>query len=325
MSVVSVLKKCFLQVFPALSESPSRSGWLYEKKDLSCDTLSDENVKIHVDAIVTEKGIAGAVDSIQVLVFNQKGQRIGYGRHEGSHEKLQVPSVIGQVTIWVFANVQDLSAIGSLDVLNLARFSFGNAFGRVPMAGSIHVTVKEAGLVYRIPLRRLVAKISLEHISNRTDIRLNIVSVYILNAAGDIGLPRSREDDPSVWFNRMRLEPECSLEGMTHVNVGKVIASGEELRLGCDLYSFPNAYPPRRGGSWSPRRSRIVVKVEQPDGTVFYYPVLLPKLESGKTYCIEKLRIMRVKAECEKNSSEQEAPMREEMLRVNLKWKKVII
>lgn len=325
MSVVSVLKKCLLQVFPALSESPSRSGWPYEAKDLSCNTSSDENVKIHVDAMVMEKGIAGAVDSIQVLVFNQKGQRIGYERRDGSHGKMQVPSATGRVTIWAFANVQDLSGIGSLDVLNLTRFSFGNAFGRVPMAGSVHIKVKEAGLVYQIPLRRLVAKITLEHISNRTDIRLNIVSVYLMNAAGDIGLLWPREDDPSIWFNRMRFEPECSLEGMTHVNIGKVIASGEELRLGCDLYCFPNAYPPRRGGPWRPRRSRIVVKVEQPDGTLFYYPVLLPRLESGKTYCIEKLRIIRVKAVCEKNSSEQETPMREEMLRVNLKWKNVII
>ena len=178
-----------------------------------------------------------------------------------------------------------------------------NAPGRLVMAGRRTVTVPVPdGSVQRIGVDRLVCKAGIRKVSvqfKNPDVAarpFRLKGIYLTNCYGKTryGSDWTAEDilsTASVWHNRMGFHSEAGVDGL-------LAETGLDIPVTADrphtqehvFYYYPNPLPASldtRSGTWTRRRTRLVLEAQIGDRT-YYYPVTLPESQRNRTYLIEE-------------------------------------
>lgn len=184
-----------------------------------------------------------------------------------------------------------------------------NAPGRLVMAGSRTVSVPVPdGATQRIGVDRLVCKAGIRKISIAfTNPELaarpfRLKGIYLTNCYGKAryGSDWSADEirsDPAGWHNRMGFRSEAGVDGL-------LAETGLDIPVTADrphtqehvFYYYPNPLPETldtRSGTWTRRRTRLVLEAEI-GGRTYYYPVTLPVSQRNKTYLIEEAVIRKL-------------------------------
>ena len=190
------------------------------------------------------------------------------------------------------------------DALAGAASALGdNAPGRLVMAGRRTVTVPvRDGSVQRIGVDRLVCKAGIRKVSVQfknpalAARPFRLKGIYLTNCYGKTryGSDWTAEDilsTASVWHNRMGFHSEAGVDGL-------LAETGLDIPVTADrphtqehvFYFYPNPLPASldtRSGTWTRRRTRLVLEAQIGDRT-YYYPVTLPESQRNRTYLIEE-------------------------------------
>ena len=184
-----------------------------------------------------------------------------------------------------------------------------NAPGRLVMAGSRSVTVPVPdGSVQRIGVDRLVCKAGIRKVAVQfTDPGLaarpfRLKGIYLTNCYGKsrYGSDWTAEgilSDASAWYNRMGFHSEAGVDGL-------LAETGLDIPVTADrphtqehvFYYYPNPLPASldtRSGTWTRRKTRLVLEAQIGDRT-YYYPVTLPESQRNRTYLIEEAVIRKL-------------------------------
>ena len=184
-----------------------------------------------------------------------------------------------------------------------------NAPGRLTMAGSRTVTVPVPdGATQRIGVDRLVAKAGIRKVSvsftnpELAALPFRLTGIYLTNCYGQnrYGSDWSADDirsDAALWHNRMGFHAEAGVNGL-------LAETGLDIPVSADhphtqehvFYFYPNPLPEAqdsRSGTWTRRRTRLVLEARI-GGRTYYYPVTLPPSQRNKTYLIEEAVIRKL-------------------------------
>ena len=184
-----------------------------------------------------------------------------------------------------------------------------NAPGRLVMAGSRTVTVPVPdGGTQRIGVDRLVCKAGIRKISVQfdnpvlADRPFLLKDLYLTNCYGKsrYGSDWDAGDilsDGSRWYHRMGLPSDGGLEGLlAERGIDATLTSDTPHVQEHSFYFYPNPLPEAqdtRSGTWSRRRTRLVIEAEI-GGRTYYYPVTLPASRRNRTYIIEEAVIRKL-------------------------------
>lgn len=184
-----------------------------------------------------------------------------------------------------------------------------NAPGRLVMAGNRTVTVPVPdGSVQRIGVDRLVCKAGVRKISVRFDnpavaaLPFVLKAVYLTNCYGSsrYGSDWSAEEllsDASRWYNRMGFQSDAGVDALlSDTGIDAPVTADSPHSQEHAFYFYPNPLPESadtRSGTWSRRRTRLVIEARIGEGT-YYYAVTLPASERNKTYIIEEAVIRKL-------------------------------
>ena len=184
-----------------------------------------------------------------------------------------------------------------------------NALGRLVMSGSQNITVPVPdGEMQQICVDRLVCKAGIKKVSVKfTDPILAsrpfvLKSIYLTNCYGKsrYGGDCDVADivaDTSTWYNRMGFQTDGDVDAL-------LAETGLDIPIMADtphmqehaFYYYPNPLPDTldsRSGTWSRRRTRLVLEAEI-GGQIYYYTVTLPASQRNKTYLIEEAVIQKL-------------------------------
>lgn len=110
----------------------------------------------------------------------------------------------------------------------------------------------------------------------------SIDEIFITNVAGDVNYGLT--DNPVEWYNKMDYSSELAM--FTHDAPAASVANEEAYSTQHTFYCYPNKAADSDAASWSPRRTRLVLKTTLGTDT-YYYPVTLPELENNRSYELE--------------------------------------
>ena len=184
-----------------------------------------------------------------------------------------------------------------------------NVPGRLVMAGSRTVTVPVPdGATQRIGVDRLVCKAGIRKISvaftnpELAALPFRLKGIYLTNCYGSsrYGSDWAVEEiisDASAWHNRMGFHSEAGTDWL-------LAETGLDISVTADrphmqehtFYFYPNPLPEAldsRAGTWTRRRTRLVIETQIGTQT-YYYPVTLPPSQRNRTYLIEEAVIRKL-------------------------------
>ena len=234
------------------------------------------------------------VNTLQVFVFNGD-DRDGYAAVNGS-TSLDVECSAGIREVCAIVNGADLSSVTTKSSLLNCVASLSGEVDNFVMEGHTLQTLKvNAGIT--IEVGRLAARVVLRGIRNGMGSTVqadafHLDAVYLVNAAGDVDFGHTDGYAVSTWYNCKGYETSNSLLNVTYDSINADVPHDSTYDTAHFLYSMPNGNDPLVGGAWSPRRSLLVVHATVA-GAGMYYPIVLPVLESNKSYEINLLTITR--------------------------------
>lgn len=225
-----------------------------------------------------------AVKDLQIFVFGPEGQLQAYGHSSASELTLTCSTGEKRVAALVNAPLKnDVTDEASLRAL-VSSFS-ENSLGQFVMSGLAAKSITGAEKVV-IPVSRLVSKVVLNSVKNDFEMDQHrnmdfiVKSVFLTNAAKD----RKYLDisAPSEWYNKgvSDMDQIISQAGtMMYAELGSKVSYGTTSKSGEFLYCYPNSL----AGGAAP--TYLVVEALL-GGTLYYYPVALPAMESNKCYSV---------------------------------------
>lgn len=252
-------------------------------------------------------GTAGeaAVDDWALLLY--RDGRLAEAGTSSSGSAIRKTLLAGDYTAYAVVNPPaSFAPAGFTDpgALAGAESALGdNAPGRLVMAGRRTVTVPvRDGSVQRIGVDRLVCKAGIRKISvqfanpDLAALPFRLKGIYLTNCYGKsrYGSDWTAGDilsDASAWYNRMGFHSEAGVDGL-------LAETGLDIPVTADrphtqehvFYYYPNPLPASldtRSGTWTRRRTRLVLEAQIGDRT-YYYPVTLPESQRNRTYLIEE-------------------------------------
>lgn len=231
------------------------------------------------------------VADLQVLVFDRDGFLETSGHV--SAPTLTVACRGGDKTVWAFVNAPLMDQVSRLaDLSALVSNLTDNAPGRLVMAGSRQLSV-HADQAVSVEVERLCAKVTVGKITKAFSSSvlqgktLVVRRIYMTNVAAD--RPLSTTGTPSVWLNKMGEKGEGA--GLLCDTVEQELVSS--LDEPHTFYVYPNdAVSSARGGTWSPRCSRLVIDTTL-DGDRYYYVIDVPDIRSNCSYLLTNIVLTR--------------------------------
>lgn len=234
------------------------------------------------------------IADLTVLAFHPDGTLDSGGRTAENSLTLQLTPETGK-RIYVLVNSPASTATLSResDVKALKTSLSAHTSGHFPMAWSGTVSIS-GNQNLDIEAARLATQVRIDKITNRSGHDLTVRAVYLTNAATD-GVPWFSPDSytPSAWSNKMRYV-SSSLDPYLYESVksGK-IADGKALSRTFVFFACPNPTAQDTfAGSWTPRKTRLVIEAEM-EGVTYWYPFTLDNLLSNHRYVITNLNITR--------------------------------
>ena len=252
-----------------------------------------------------------AVDSWTLLLYRDGRLAEAGASSSGSPIRKTLPA--GDYTAYAVVNPPasfDPAGFPAPDALAGAESALGdNAPGRLVMAGRRTVTVPVPdGSVQRIGVDRLVCKAGIRKVSvqfENPDLAarpFRLRGIYLTNCYGKsrYGSDWTADDilsTASVWHNRMGFHSETGVDGL-------LAETGLDIPVTADrphtqehvFYFYPNPLPASadtRSGTWSRRKTRLVLEAQIGERT-YYYPVTLPESQRNRTYLIEEAVIRKL-------------------------------
>lgn len=229
------------------------------------------------------------VNSLQVFVFHGD-LRDGYAPPVAG-KTTTLTCTAGQREIYAVVNGPNLSNVTSKAAFLATVSTLANSISNFEMLGYKQTTLSE-GANETIYVDRLAARVVIKGIKNGMDAPFRIVSVYLTNVAGDIDYGKSSGYTVSNWYNKRGYQASNNLGDFTYDQMGAGVGAGATNSTAHFFYAYPNANSALSGGAWSPRATCLVVKLEI-NNVVYDYPIVLPALESNKSYEINLLTITR--------------------------------
>ena len=237
------------------------------------------------------------VNSLQVFVFNGDS-RDGYNI-VANNLICNVECTAGVRDIYTVVNGPDLSGVTSKSALmsSVASMQSGVLDSFAMFGSALNKTLAQSANI-EISVKRLAARVVIRGIQNdlTSDALANafhIDAVYLTNVAGDWTFGGDATYEVTKWYNKQGYEASNNLGAVIYDSVDQDRAKGATYSTAHFFYSFPNAFAPNSGGSWSPRRAKLVVAVTIA-GKKYFYPIRFPELQSNKTYELNLLKLTRV-------------------------------
>ncbi len=271
----------------------------------NCYSIAPESnaVDMKFNILSTAYTKAGASDvkeadikNTQIFVFRNDGSLDAYKSADAASD-ITVSCTTGEKEIYALVNAPAEASVTSKSEL-LAKTSLltdNNTDGLV-MIGKLTAKLEAAGS-FNIPVRRIVAKLSINQISaNFTseaykNMSFKINSIYAINAVGDINYGLDAE--PTEWINKTAF---CDTDAkvLLYQNTNdKEVTSDSPFDTPACFYVYPNkTEQDSQAEEFCPRFTRIVVETTLGDKK-YYYPISIPGIESNKTYTITNLTVTR--------------------------------
>ncbi|MGM9790846.1 MAG: hypothetical protein ACI3Y4_00410 [Candidatus Cryptobacteroides sp.] len=238
------------------------------------------------------------VDSLQVFVFS--GNELdAYGSAKAM--TLTLNATTGQRTVYALVNAPDLSGIVKKDEL-LAGISTlsDNAPGSFVMIGSddctlsssSNITIEVSRLAARLMLHKITRNLSSDGLAALGAEKFELVRIYAAdvvcntNYAGNMAAPY-------IWKNSTLADSSIDTSDeflLRTLSPSAAIAQGASYEEDMCVYVYPN---PTLEDSGSAHCTRLVVECKI-DGQFYTYPVVIPKVESNKSYEINNLILTRL-------------------------------
>lgn len=270
------------------------------------DEVSTKAVTAYTEHLSYEK----SANNLQILVFDTQGRLNAY--HKDGNADLtdvNITTTIGRKNVYAVINGPDLSGIKSHSALQafnvaLAENSLDSSVGFV-MAGSAECQVLASSVATPvIKASRLVSRVALQKINNKVpsaygSIKIN--SAVLANVAGNQNVLGNAAI--STWYNKAGKNAsgniiDCSsvtadCASLTSELISKSVPCGYSLAMTSPylFYCYPNSTTTDvqgwNGGSFSARKTRLVVSADI-NGTTYYYPITLTTPPArNTTYTVE--------------------------------------
>lgn len=247
-----------------------------------------------------------SLNDVQVFIFNSSGAlEASSGIITGTTDA-QFSLIPGNKTVWAVANVGSvIPGVSSLTAFRSATSRLSdNTQGDFIMSGSTEVMVGTGGEA-SVTVRHIASKVVIDSIrrdftvSAYKGIPLTIKNIYLSNVAGDSDYACSG-GAPSQWFARLGSVSDFGAVSalIADTGVNHALADGTGYTVTHTFYAYPNPVETdSAGGTWSPRRTRLLVECDY-NGRTCYYPVTLPAggegtLERNRVYHISRLTLTR--------------------------------
>lgn len=250
------------------------------------------NVGSETKAASTTQSADNKVNSVQVFVFDASGAF--ETKESGASTSLSIKCVTGSKKIVALVNAPAVNPASYSVLMSTVSALSDNALSSFVMVGDINKTVSASDNTVSITVKRLVAKVSIERITNAmTGINATksfvVKKIYLVNVAGNTTYALGA---PTAWLNQMGWSTSAS-DALLYdvVSTGGTIANGSSYSVRHDFFPYPNpTASDNQNDTWSARHTRLVVEATL-GGELVYYPITLPVLERNKTYTISELTI----------------------------------
>ena len=226
------------------------------------------------------------VNNLQVFVF--RGDALdAYGVADNA-SSVTVSCTKGDREVYAVVNAPDLKDIATKTDLLAAKSALtDNDESNFVMFGKTDATLPSE-LPVNVEVDRMVSKVVLKTVNRAftsaalAALDFSIDEIFITNVAGDVNYGLT--DNPVEWYNKMDYSSELAM--FTHDAPAASVANEEAYSTQHTFYCYPNKAADSDAASWSPRRTRLVLKTTLGTDT-YYYPVTLPELENNKSYELE--------------------------------------
>ena len=251
-----------------------------------------------------------AIRSVDILIFNEKGQLNVLHHTETVEEIIKVSVSTGQKDIWTVINGPDLSSVVRVADLRELKTMLednivsGTGKGFVMVGNrSWNVTPTSEDTPCIIDVHRFAARVALTQLnvqlpSGYENVKIN--NVMLINVVANQRLDGTAT--PSVWYNKKGLTASGAImDGstgrsaeqpeLTFKTSGATVKNNSSLPLTSPwyFYGYPNptvSDSAEADGSFKAEQTRLVVSAEI-NGETFFYPVTLPTFERNKAYEVE--------------------------------------
>lgn len=231
------------------------------------------------------------VESLQVYVFNN-GKLEDY-QNAGAAMTAQLTATSGLRTVWALVNaptIKDLTTENELKA-KVSRLA-DNDIDAFVMVGSTSQELKDR-LTIPITVKRFVSRVSIRKIS--TDFQealssqtVSIDGIYLINVAADNTY--AADGTPNTWVNQLK-HKDNDYDALLYDKVSATVSNKKAYEKEHVFYPYPNpTSQDTYDSTWAPRHTILVVEVTL-QNKKGYYPVVLPILESNKTYVIDEMII----------------------------------
>lgn len=223
-----------------------------------------------------------AITSLTVVVYNSSGNTLAYGSANANSLSLNVP--LGTTGNSVFAIVNksgDYSSFTKEQLLTqVSDLSDNNASSLVMFGGKDNVTFA-ANQPVEVPVTRFASRVEIDGITTdmkapHTTKSFKVNSIYLINAC--TSAPFSQSGTGSAWMNKKKYE-----QGSCDALLYEAFSTPREIQTAAGVknpitdkhyfYCYQNlTSSDTHGGSWSPRRTRLVIETTLGSDT-WYYPI----------------------------------------------------
>ena len=226
------------------------------------------------------------VNNLQVFVF--RGDALdAYGVADNA-STVTVSCTKGNREVYAVVNAPDLKDIATKTDLLAAKSALSdNDESNFVMIGKTNADLPSE-LPVNVEVDRIVSKVVLKTVNRAftsaalAALNFSIDEIFITNVAGDVNYGLT--DNPLEWYNKMDYNSEIAM--FTHDAPAASVVNEEAYSTQHTFYCYPNKAADSDATSWSPRRTRLVLKTTLGTDT-YYYPVTLPELENNKSYELE--------------------------------------
>jgi len=256
------------------------------------------------------------VSNVQVFVFN--GNAIdGYGTIDNA-KTLSVSCTAGTRDIYAIVNASSLASVTTKEALlkSISTLKEGTyemigceTSKKIEKTSSISIDVNR--IAARVVVRKITNSLSSPALQNQS---FEVKKVYLSNVATKAEYDGVALTSGQVWKNQFGYQASNNLASFTNDDVTSgSVTKGNAYMTSHFLYAYPNAadyIPYTQGASFTARRTMLVVRIKIGE-TLYNYPIVLPALQSNKTYEIKDLIISRPgnKDDGEEGGEDEENPV----------------
>lgn len=244
------------------------------------------------------------VHSIQVFFFYSDGVLEAQSRSLNDSVYVEVSK--GEKKIFVLVNAPEIKGIKTISELLETESPLSDNNPSSFVMTSLETINIDSDKNISVNAERLASRVLINEI--KTDFpngsalasqMVTLKEIYLTNVAGSINY--GANENPSSWYNKLGNQGELSY--FLHDSVGLVLS--EAYSLGHCFYTYPNnTKDDNIESEWSPRHTRLVLKLNFSMLGDCYYSLNLPVVKRNTSYEFENISIKGFGAESEEEADD---------------------